>query len=173
MATEIEYERTFLAKIIPEEINKARGIPMHDVMVPDTAHHPNLRLRHQGDTFVITKEKPVQNGDATEMSEETIGLTKAEFEALASSSTKDIAKTRYKVEIDGYPAEVDVFGAQLTGLVLIDFEFGSKAERDNFTAPEVCLAEVSQEEFTAGGFLAGKSYEDIESELHKYDYKKI
>ena len=49
MATEIEYELTFLAKKIPGEIKGVNGIPMHDIMVPDTVLHPHLRLRHQAD----------------------------------------------------------------------------------------------------------------------------
>jgi hypothetical protein len=35
------------------------------------------------------------------------------------------------------------------------------------------LADVTQEEFIAGGWLAGKKYSDIESFLNKYNYKKL
>ena len=173
MATEIEYELTFLAKKIPDEIKGVNGIPMHDIMVPDTVPHPHLRLRHQGDSYVITKKVPVQSGDSTEMIEETIPLEEVEFEALAKSSTKDVIKTRYKVDIGGYPAEVDVFGGKLKGLVLIDFEFSSNEQKEKFIMPDVCLANVSNLEFIAGGFIAGKSFEDIEHELDKFGYKRL
>lgn len=39
--------------------------------------------------------------------------------------------------------------------------------------PDFCLADVTQEKFTAGGILAGKKYSDIEAELEKYGYKKF
>lgn len=173
MAKEIEYERTFLARHLPEELSGVEGVRMHDVMVPDTVRHPHLRLRHKGEMYVITKKQPVDAADSSEMLEETIPLDKEEFNALAGCSRKDIVKRRYNVTIGGYAAEVDVFGEKLQGLVLIDFEFGSNAEKAAFQVPAVCLADVSQEETLAGGFLAGKSYEDIEPVLKKYGYKKV
>ncbi len=173
MAKEIEYERTFLAKRLPDEIRGIDGVLLHDIMIPDTIRHPHLRLRQRGDAYVITKKYPIDDGDKTEMIEETIPLDKIEFEALQKCSTKDITKYRYNVTIRGYSAEVDVFEEKLQGLVLIDFEFGSSAEKDAFVVPDICLADVSQEEMFAGGMLAGKSYEDIESTLKKYDYGRI
>ena len=173
MAYEVEYEKTYLAREIPAEVNGVDGVVLHDIMVPDTSRHPHLRLRHKGDKFTITKKVQLREGDSTEMSEETIPLEREEFEALEKCSTKQILKKRYEVVIDGYAAEVDIFGGALKGLVLIDFEFASKEEKDNFIPPTVCLADVSQEESTAGGYLAGKSYSDIKEFLDKYGYIKI
>ena len=59
------------------------------------------------------------------------------------------------------------------GLVLVDVEFDSKGEKDVFVMPEFCLAEVTQESFIAGGMICGKSYDDIESKLSKFGYKKL
>lgn len=42
-----------------------------------------------------------------------------------------------------------------------------------FVSPSFCLAEVTQEEFIAGGYLAGKSYADIEKFLKMYHYRPI
>lgn len=173
MAREIEYERTFLAKHIPQEIVGEEGTLLHDIMVPDTVRHPHLRLRQKGSKYVITKKYPLRDGDITEMVEETIPLDKEEFEALKKCSTKDIVKRRYNVAIDGYPAEVDVFEEKLRGLVLIDFEFSTSADKDAFIVPGVCLADVSQEEMLAGGILAGRSYDEIEPTLVKYGYGKL
>ena len=39
--------------------------------------------------------------------------------------------------------------------------------------PNFCLAEVTQEEFTAGGMLCGKSYEEIEPRLRGFGYSKL
>ena len=68
---------------------------------------------------------------------------------------------------------MDVFQDQLKGLVLIDFEFKTISEKSSFKTPSIALADVTQENFTAGGVLAGKSYQDIEPELARFNYQKI
>ncbi|MEK6905851.1 MAG: hypothetical protein AABX24_05615 [Nanoarchaeota archaeon] len=39
--------------------------------------------------------------------------------------------------------------------------------------PNFCLAEVTQEDFIAGGMICGKTYEDIEDDLRKFKYNKL
>lgn len=173
MATEMEYELTYLVKRLPEEIEGMTGEYLSNTYVPETAKHAYLRLRQRGETYVITKKYLVSDADLSERVEETISLTKEEYEALVTSSTKNDMKWRYKVIIGGRVAEVDVHVGKLKGLVKIDFEFASNEEKAAFVAPEVCLADVTQEEAFAGGYLSGKSYEDIEPVLKKYGYKKL
>lgn len=173
MAKEMEYELTYLASKIPDEIKGMKGTLIRDVYIPDTVAHAHLRLRQKDDHYVITKKQPVKDGDSSEQLEETIVLEKDEYEALVRCSKKVVAKRRYKVEIGGFPAEVDVFEEQLKGLVEIDFEFGSREEKAAFVSLEGCLADVTQEETFAGGYLSGKSYEDIEPVLKKYGYKRL
>ncbi len=171
---EIELELTFLAKTLPREIEGQIPDQMIDIMFPETGvRHPNLRLRKRGQRYEITKKHPVDEGDASAHLESTIPLTKKEYENLSQASSRRVVKDRYKVEISGHQAEVDVFQEKLKGLVLIDFEFSTLKEKDAFKAPTVCLAEVTQEEFIAGGMLAGKSYDDIESDLKRFKYQKL
>ena len=61
----------------------------------------------------------------------------------------------------------------MAGLVLIDFEFDSIDEKSNFRMPSMALADVTQEDFIAGGLLAGKKYSDIAPELNRFEYKRI
>lgn len=170
---ELELEYTYLAKRIPEQIKAIEPIIMQDVYFPDTSPHAHLRARRKNDRYEITKKLPVIEGDASTMTEQTIPLEKDEYDALISASTKRVSKLRYKVVIDGFAAEVDIFQDALKGLVLIDFEFSSEQEKHSFVVPEVCLASVTQEEFTAGGYISGKSYEDIEHVLTSYNYHKL
>jgi CYTH domain-containing protein len=145
-----------------------------DIYVPESGTpHPHLRLRRRGDTFEITKKTPVTVGDASIQTEVTIKLEPEEFNALSVSSNKKVSKIRHNVNIGGYEAEVDIFQDELAGLVLIDFEFASQSEKESFKTPEVCLADVTQEPFLAGGLLAGKSYQDIKPELDRLGYLKI
>ncbi|MFP4111616.1 MAG: hypothetical protein ACLFUO_01315 [Candidatus Woesearchaeota archaeon] len=66
-----------------------------------------------------------------------------------------------------------MFLDDLKGLVWVDFEFETEEEKDNFKMPDFCLADVSQEEFIAGGMICGNKYENIESNLKKWGYKKL
>ena len=170
---ELELEYTFLASELPKEIANQTPKRLVDIYIPETSNHPRLRLRQKGDSYEITKKTPVNEGDASSQIETTIILSPDEFESLSSASTKRVVKDRYAVTIDGFLAEVDVFMEDLAGLVLIDFEFSSEDERNNFAPPQVCLADVTQEDFIAGGMLAGKSYVDIESELNRFGYKSL
>jgi CYTH domain-containing protein len=168
-----ELERTFLLKYLPKGLDKCRKEPMTDIYIPGTAVHPIVRIRHVGDRFEITKKAPVAEGDSSVQHEHTISLTEEEHDALAKLPGKRLDKTRYFLKIDGRDAEVDVFHGELEGLALADFEFGSEEEKSTFVAPDFCLADVTQEEFIAGGMLCGKRYQEIEKELKRFRYKKL
>lgn len=170
----VEFERTFLAKEIPAEVHAALPERVVDVYFPDDLNtHPMLRARRRGQSYEITKKTPVQSADSSEMLEQTIPLDSAEFAALITGHTRLVEKDRYKVYIGGAPAEVDVFSGELDGLVLIDFEFDSREAKEAFTPPVVCLAEVTQEIFIAGGHLAGRAYADIAKDLLRFNYQPL
>ena len=120
---ETELELTYLVKSIPKEVAGVSPSHLLDIYIPDTPGHAHLRLRRQDDHCEITKKTPIKDGDASAQVEQTIGLSEDEFEALAIASQKRVAKDRYKMQIDGSKAELDVFTGKLAGLVLIDFEF--------------------------------------------------
>jgi CYTH domain-containing protein len=167
----VELERTFLAKFIPKNLKDGRE--MLDVYLPRSAEHPKLRARKIGDIFEITKKNPVKEGDASEQIEQTIPLTKEEFDELSTLEGKRVRKVRYSFDYNGVRCEVDVHQGGMKGLVVIDFEFKTKKEKDEFKAPDFCLVEVTQEKFLAGGLLCGKSYEDIKEKLEKLGYRSL
>lgn len=173
MNQELELELTFLAKELPKNIKTVKPTRIIDIYIPDTPKHSHLRLRQKGDKYEMTKKMPIVEGDASEQIEQTISLTKDEFIALSSCSKKRVAKDRYNVEIEGKVAEIDVFIGDLKGLVLMDFEFNTIAEKSAFKIPSVALADVTQEDFIAGGLLAGKTYNDIASELERFNYRRV
>lgn len=173
MSQELELELTFLAKELPKNLKTVKPTRIIDIYVPDISEHSHLRLRQKGNRYEITKKTPVVEGDASEQIEQTIPLTKDEFDALSSCSKKRVAKDRYNIEIEGKMAEVDVFTEGLKGLVLMDFEFNTVDEKSTFKIPSVALADVTQEDFIAGGLLAGKIYNDIVSELDRFNYRRV
>ena len=115
----------------------------------------------------------LDKNDASELKEETIILNKSEFNTLKKLNGKKIRKIRYFYNYKNQIAEFDIFQDKLKGLVLIDFEFKTSKEKSQFQTPHFCLADVTQEEFIAGGMICGKTYQDIETELNQFNYKKI
>lgn len=172
---EIELERTFLLKKFPVDLKTLRSMEVFDIYIPQVVEHPILRIRKKGDKYEITKKYPVEGKDSSCQSEETIPLTEEEFLEFSKLEGKRVRKIRHYYPLgDGdNMAEIDVFQDDLKGLVLVDIEFKEVDRKDNFAMPDFCLADVTQEKFTAGGILAGKKYSDIEAELAKYDYKKF
>jgi len=174
MVVEDEFERTFLAKHIPKEIQNCRFVELKDNYIPKDSNHPILRIRKKGDKTVITKKYKKKEEDASIMIEETIALASEEYNFMNKLEGKKFSKRRYFYEyVKDKFCEVDIYQDKLKGLVVIDFEFESIDEKDSFEIPDFCLVEVTNEEFLAGGMLCGKSYEDLEKDLEKFDYKKL
>ena len=169
----IERERTFLARMLPDNLIAFPSKEVFDIYIPRSSAHPVLRIRKNGDAYEMTKKEPVHDGDSSEQLETTIPLTKEEFGELSLLEGKRVRKIRYFVPWNNCTLEVELFKDALEGLVLVEVEFNSTEEKDAFVPPDFCLADVTQEEFTAGGMLCGKSYKDIEKDLQRYDYKPI
>ncbi len=131
-------------------------------------------MRKNGDSYELTKKEPINEGDASQQKEQTIILTKIEFDALNNQiDGKKVRKIRYLYEYEGRIAEFDIFMDDLFGLVLIDFEFETTDEKENFTMPDFCLIDITQEVFIAGGMICGKTYQDIVEDLNKFNYEKL
>jgi CYTH domain-containing protein len=170
---EIELERTFLVKSIPPECKNVEGLDLLDIYLPTSAVHPVLRIRQRGNKMVITKKQILNGTDSSEMSEDTIPLSNEEYEEMTQLKGKRLHKKRHTFKQKNNTVDIDVYLDDLAGLVVADFEFENIDEKNAFVAPAWCLADVTQEKFIAGGLLAGKKYENIESELSKFSYKKI
>jgi len=168
-----EFEITYLPRKLPDGVFSAPKKDMVDIYVPASAEHPHLRIRKCGDEYEITNKQPIADGDASHQMEQTIVLTKEEFTALEKADGKRVAKTRYYYTEEGVHYEIDVFKEDLNGLVLVDVEFQSREEKDVFKAPDWILADITQEQFIAGGMLAGKEYADIAEQLESFGYQKV
>lgn len=161
-----------MLKYIPEGLEKCEHVEIADIFIPESFKHPVLRIRKRGNRFEITKKEPIAEGDKSEQSEYTISLSEDEYKSLAELKGKRFRKIRYYYPLEGRNAEIDVYKDDLEGLAVAEFEFDSKEEKDNFQMPEFCLADVSQEEFVGGGFLAGKKFSDIKAELDRCGYEE-
>ena len=168
----IEHEQTYLLARLPEGLERCDREQMTDVYFPVSSANPKLRLRKSGDRHGLTK-KSVIGEDASQQEERTIPLTEEEFETLTQAPGKTVKKTRYYYPYKGKTMEIDVFRGDLQGLALAELEFDEEASKASFARPDFCLADVTHEDFIAGGRLAGKAYEDLEEELARFGYEKI
>lgn len=171
--TETELELTYLAKELPSDLATKPSKMLVDIYYPSDDPHPLLRIRQKGDKYEITKKVMASGTDSSHMLEHTIVLSAEEFAALTAAPGKRVAKRRYDFEYQGRKAEIDVFEGELSGLVVVDFEFTDRDDQLSFAMPDFCLADVTQEAFIAGGKLAGKTYADIQPDLDRYGYQQL
>ncbi len=172
MANTIELEKTFLAKTIPSGLKECRHKEIIDMYIPKDSRHPVIRLRQNGDKYEITKKEPIED-DASHQEEHTIILTEEEFNALLAVEGKKVRKLRYHYPYKGRMAEIDVFQDELLGIIVVDFEFDTVEDKEAFQLPDFCSAEITHEEFIAGGMICGKTYEDVADDLARYNYVKL
>jgi CYTH domain-containing protein len=168
----IEFELTYLAKFLPD-LSNCKSKEIIDIYYPLSSRHPTLRLRKNGDKYEMTKKQPINNNDSSIQEENTIPLTKEEWENLSKAQGKKTHKIRYYYPYQSKIAEIDVFQGDLKGLVLVDIEFNDEKEKNQFKTPDFCLVEITQEEFIAGGMVCGKRYEDLEPKLKEFGYQRL
>jgi len=173
MSQELEIEKTYLAKYLPEDLHLCEFKEIEDWYLPKESPHCYLRIRNSGESFVITKKETISESDASTHIEHNIKITKEEYESLRSASSNILKKRRYLYPYQGRMAEIAVFSGVLEGLILIEFEFENKEDFDNFVMPDFCLTDVTQEECFAGGVLCQKSAESLSADLARFAYKKI
>lgn len=169
----IELEKTYLVKELPKGLESCEYKEIIDIYIPEFEDHPTLRIRKNGERYVITKKELVNGTDSSELRESTIVLRKDEFEVLNKVEGKKVRKLRYRYDFNGQIAEFDIFQDDLFGLVVVDFEFEERDAKNNFKMPDFCLEDVTQEAFIAGGMICGKKYKDVEEKLNSFNYKKL
>jgi CYTH domain-containing protein len=173
LSSNLEIELTYLASSVPVGLKLSKHVVIVDMYFPADSQHAKLRARQKGSYFEITKKTRKDPNDAGVQFEESIELTADEFAALAKGDGRKLTKTRYYVPYKGRVAEVDVFAGSLKGLIVIEIEFDNLEDKRAFAKPGFCLADVTQEDFVAGGMLAGKMFSDIEPKLLGYGYSPL
>lgn len=173
-ATEVEMELAFLVTAIPDEIKQAQRKLITDTYLSDrTDLLTKLRLRQNGQKYELTKKVVVDPADLSVQDEYTIPLNVEEFVKFKKLDGREVIKDRYTFTLAGYTAELDVFRGALEGFCIVEFEFNSITEKAAFVPPTCCGAEVTQEDFIAGAYLAGLAYDDIAGDLERFNYRPI
>jgi len=160
----IEIEKTFLVKEIPKDILSYKSEKIKQGYISPSPSP--LRIRQKGNKFELTKKLPLKEGDYSCANEINIPLTEYEFNKLWPLVEKSLEKTRYIIPIkDDLIAELDIFEKELEGLSFVEVEFISQEQMDSFKPLDWFGKDVTQEDFSANVFLAGKSFSEIKKYL--------
>lgn len=160
----LEIERVFLIKKIPDDLGKCRHVKIRQgyIGTPGSV----IRVRSIGNKFELTKKTQIDPNDARVQREDTIYLTKEEFDRFWSLVDRFLEKSRYYLPLpDGHTAELDKFEGKLEGYFLVEVEFKNEEEMNAFVVPDWFGREISQEDISFSNFIAGKSYEEIKDLL--------
>jgi adenylate cyclase len=113
-----------------------------------------VRLRRTANAETLT----VKTGSGLARSEVELPLTPEQANALwPYTAERRIEKTRYRAELRDsarHIVEIDVYGAALTGLCVIEVEFETSAEAAEFVPPEWFGREVTGEQGWSNASLA-------------------
>lgn len=155
----LENELSYLVKELPDLDGAARK----DIEQHYLSDGPSpLRLRRIADGFELTKKLDLDPADMSRKEEITIPLTAAEFGRFRPLAVRGLTKTRYYLPLPtGLTAEIDVFHGALEGLVMVEVEFPDEASRRSFAPPPWFGRDVSQADWSANSWLAGKSLADV------------
>lgn len=152
-----ELERRFLVGSGHEELPGDRRWRISDRYISET----QLRLRrmepvHGGQTLFKLGQKQVPSPpDFARMTITNIYLSEREHEVLSQLPAREIHKIRDVTEHKGRSITIDVFEADLTGLVLAEVGFDTTEEmRGPLDLPTWLGAEVSNDVRFTGGALA-------------------
>jgi len=159
----LENELSFLVGELPDLGGAARKeIEQHYL----SAGPSPLRLRRIGDGFELTKKLDLDPADMSRKEEITVPLTAEEFQRLRPLAIRSLAKMRcYLPLTGGLTAEIDVFHGGLEGLTMVEVEFPDETSRRSFVPPPWFGRDVSQEDWSANSYLAGKNLDDIKEFL--------
>jgi len=160
----IEIEKTFLVKQIPANLSQYQNQKIKQGYI--SSGPSPLRIRQKGEKYELTKKIHLKESDHSSVEEINIFLTEYEFNKLWPLVDRSLEKTRYLIPLDGgLVAELDIYCGPLTGFAVVEVEFLSQNIMDSFIPPLWFGKDVTQEDFSANSYLAGKSFADIKDYL--------
>jgi len=124
-----EVERKFRVDEVPRSLGDGTRLRQAYLAVDGDVE---VRVRDQGGDHVLG----VKGGRGLQRTEVEVAIGPSEFEELwALAADRRIAKTRHRIDLDDYVAEVDLYTGPLDGLVMVEVEFPSRREAEAFVPP--------------------------------------
>ncbi len=125
----IEIERKFLVKTMPV-LSHAQKTYIHQGYITHSNDSVEVRLRQKDEQYFIT----VKSGSGMVRSERETSIEQKQFETLwPDTQGKQIEKHRWTGQLNTLEIfELDVFMGELESLVLVEVEFSSTKQADDF-----------------------------------------
>ena len=140
--THTEIERKFLLKTLPD-LSKAQKTYIHQGYLTHADDSVEIRLRQKDKQYFIT----VKSGAGMVWGEREISIDQKQFETLwPDTQGKRIEKHRWTNQLDtGQTFELDIFMGELEPLVVVEVEFPSTQQAENFQAANWFGTEVTDD----------------------------
>lgn len=161
-AKHIEIERKFLVKALPD-LTHAKKTYIHQGYITHSNDSVEVRLRQKDEHYFIT----VKSGSGMVRGEREISIGQKKFETLWPDTLgKRIEKHRWTDQLNTQQTfELDVFMGELEPLVLVEVEFPSSEQADNFQPADWFGREVTVDKRYKNKALAMNPYAiDIEAD---------
>ena len=130
----MEIERKYLVNELPANLDT---YPHVEIEQGYLCTSPTLRIRRMGDAFILTvKEKQHTGSSAIVNREEEFPMSRDSYEHLRAKCDGNlVSKTRYRIPLGNFTAELDIFHGVHQGLRLVEVEFPSVEAADTFAPP--------------------------------------
>lgn len=154
--THLEIERKFL-------LDSKYNLDSYDCSVINQSYigfKPVSRVRKVDDKYYYN-----QKGEGTLVREESEKeITKDTYDKIIEYKIgRTIYKNRYRVPVGEYTAEVDKYFDELEGLLIVEVEFGSVEEANNFVVPSWFGMEITEDLRYKNDNLAIATKEELNS----------
>jgi len=157
----LEIERKFLVGEIPEETGAVRPALIRQGYLAN-GDSREVRIRQIDKRHVIS----AKSGIGLERAEYEVAITATQFEALwPISDGWRVSKSRYRLPVDEWVAELDVFSGILQGLKVVEVEFASVADSQRFLPPYWFGPEVTGDPLFSNLSLSRLTTENAQSQL--------
>lgn len=145
----MEIERKFIPIELPEDLNQFEHHKIEQAYL-NTA--PVIRIRKQDDEYILT----YKGGGMMAREEYNLPLNKESYYHLLEKADGNvITKTRFNIPIhDNLIAELDIFEGKFADMALIEVEFNSIEQANNFTPPEWFGEDVTHDKRFHNSYLS-------------------
>ena len=149
----MEIERKYLVASLPSNLDSYPHVKIEQGYLCTS---PTLRIRRMGDFFVLTVKEKVRSATSAIVNrEEEFALSEEKYILLKSKCDGNmVMKTRYRIPLGNYTAELDIFHGAHEGLLLVEVEFPSVEAANAFVPPAWFGDDVSGDPRYRNSYLA-------------------
>lgn len=175
----IELEKVWLVKELPENVNKYRKSNITQAYLDNYTDESGINIKHarirkKDDEYSLTiKYFAGSKAETGQLIEKTELITKDKYISLIKQAKSKVVKIRTYIPLDnGLTAELDQYQNNLKGLNVVEVEFPSLSLLKTFKLPDWFSKELTDSNGVYPPFIADKSIEEINKINEEYVQKE-